>query len=78
MTVPTGRPTHELVLDSEGIPAPALLALEAALPLTQGNSLLRSENLVQCTGALAQARCFAGDIERDGARQAGRSNSKTG
>ncbi len=42
MTAPIGRPTRELVLDSEGIPAPVLLALEAR---AAGNSWKQSAEI---------------------------------
>ena len=42
MTSPVGRPTREMVLDREGIPAPVLLALEAR---AAGNSWKQSAEL---------------------------------
>ena len=42
MTALIGRPTREMVLDREGIPAPVLLALEAR---AAGNSWKQSAEL---------------------------------
>ena len=39
---PVGRPTRELVLDSEGIPAPVMIALEAR---AAGNSWKQSAEI---------------------------------